>query len=296
MSLNWILLLLLVFFWGTSFSFTKIAVTALDPQWVVVSRLLIGAAILIVLLLVRRESLPRGRRIWTYLAIIALLGTWIPFQLIAWGQQFIPSGQAGVLMAVMPLIVLGLAPLFLKDEEIGLRRWAGFVVGFVGVGLLMGPEALRFSLETDTVAGQLSVLGGAVCYALAAIVSRRRPVSGALGSAAGDIGIAAVLGAILIVPMAGFEPLLRVQPVDPMLALSLAFLGLCATGLATWVYFSLVTRAGAAFLSLINYLIPIYALLLGAVWLGELPSQRELLGIVVIFAGLILAQARFRSS
>lgn len=126
--------------WGSAFTMTKVVVTHLPTTTVVAGRLVIGAAILICLLLIVTRRLPHGRRTWLFFFFIAAIGNTAPFLLISWGQRFIDSGLAGILMACMPLFTLVLAHFCLPDERMTPTRVAGFEFGFGGVVVLIGPD------------------------------------------------------------------------------------------------------------------------------------------------------------
>lgn len=286
---EWVSLLVLTAMWGTSFLFTKVAVTALPVAWVVMARLGIGALVLVVLAWLLGRGVPRGRRLWLFFGLIALVGNLLPFSLITWGQQSIDSGLAGILMAIMPLATLGLAHLFVPGERLTGSRVVGFLTGFAGVVVLIGPEALlAVGGEQGPLLPMLAVLAGALCYGTSAILARLRPPSDALSTAAATIGLAA----LFVVPM-GLNGWLGGSVGAPTGALTagvlgaLLFLGLFSTATAMIVYFRLIRTAGPSFTSQLNYLIPLWAVAVGVVFLGEQPTLGHLLGLVLILAGIL---------
>lgn len=290
--LHWLLLFALVAMWGSSFLFTKIALGGLAPSTLVAARLLLAALFLLALLLLLRRRLPRGRRPWAFFLVMAVLGNGLPFWLIAWGQQNIDSGLAGILMAVMPLATLLLAHVFVPGERLNPARGAGFLIGFAGIVVLTGPAVLLELKGSGTALwSELAVLGGAVCYAVNVIVARRRPAGDALVATSGVTLIAAALMvplALMTAPLPGVLEL----PLSALLAVGA--LGLVSTATATFVYFKLVSLAGPTFLSLINYLIPLWAVLLGIVFLAERPAWRALVALLLILSGIALAEIRGR--
>ena len=288
---HWLLLLALVAMWGTSFLANKIAVSELPPLAVVAARLGIAAIVLYGLLVLRRRWRIGSRRLWTSFVIMALIGNCLPFLLIAWGQQRLDSGLAGILMAVMPLMTIVLAHWFVPGEPLTRRRLGGFLLGFTGMLVLVGPEAiLDRHGGAGTLLAELAVLGGALCYAINAIIARHRPPSDAIEAAAG-VSIAAVL---MLAPMLPTLDLPLPFRLSSEAAVAVAFLGLIATALATVVYFRIITVAGPSFLSLINYLIPLWALAAGVIALGEQPHPRALIALALVLAGIALAESRWR--
>lgn len=288
--IHWLLLFALVAMWGTSFTINKIAVAAFEPTSVVAARLVIAAAALVPGVLIVGRRLPGWDARWKYFAAMAVIGNCVPFSLITWGQQRIDAGLAGILMAVMPLATMVLASRFVEGEPLTARKAAGFGLGFVGIVVLMGPSALG-GLGGDglVLLSQLAVLGGAVCYAIATIVARRGPAGDAIVNAAG----VSVVGAAVMAPVAiAVDAPPVVLPLDA--ALCVAALGLVSTALATVVYFRLVAMAGASFLSLINYLIPIWAVGVGMAALGERPEWSALVALVLVLSGIAVSERGLR--
>lgn len=294
---EWGLLLALVALWGSSFLLVRVSLDAFTPVAVTAGRLLIGAGVLVLLLVLRGRRPPGGVRTWLFFTAMAIIGNALPFFLIAWGQRDIPSGLTGILMAVMPLVVLVLAHFLVAGERLTPRRLAGFTLGFLGVVVLTGPEA-RAALvgrEASFIA-QLAVLGAAVCYGIAAVIARRGPVLKPVVTAAAVLSIAGiVVGAVLLAKgLREGEAAVAHATIGTGPALALLALGALSTGLATVVYFSLVARAGPTFLSLINYLIPVWAVVLGAVALGERLPTRAFAALALILTGVVLARWQFR--
>jgi len=284
---DWLLLFLLVMLWGSAFGLTEIALRGFSPIQVVTARLWIGALVLVVLMVMSAERIPRDSRTWTYLLAMSVLGNVLPFYLISWGQQAISSALTGILMAVMPLVVLVLAHFLVPGERLNGPKVLGFLLGFAGVVLLIGPSALAgLGGDGAEVVAQLSVLAGAVCYGLNLIIARRAPRLPAPLTAGCVLLLSAVLSAVAAIAAGGPLPTgLAFAPTAALLCL-----GLLSTGLATIVYYRVVARAGATFLSLINYLIPVYAVLAGAVFLGERPGGRSLTALGVILLGILVSR------
>ncbi len=285
--IHWLLLLALVAMWGSSFLLTKVAVAAIPPSTVVAGRLGIAAVLLFGALMIAGRRLPGSGRHWLFFIAMALIGNCIPFWLISWGQQGIDTGLAGILMAVMPLVTLVLAHLFVDGERLNRSRVAGFLTGFCGIVILVGPEAaLELEGDGSALLSELAVLAGAVCYGVATIVARRRPKSDALVAASGVM----IAATVIMVPVATVND--GAQPFELSLigASAVGLLGVMSTALATVVYFKLITLAGPSFLSLINYLIPLWAVLLGMILLGETPEWTALIALVLVLSGIALSE------
>jgi len=293
---DWVSLLALTVMWGSAFLLTKIAVTGLHPDLVVAGRLTVACLLLVPLALlmpgVRTPHHPWGLRLWGFFFLIAVFGNVVPFSLIAWGLRAIDSGLAGILMAIMPLATLGLAHYLVPGERLTPYRAGGFLLGFLGVVVLMGPDALLgLEAEEAHLLPMLAVLGGALCYAISAILSRLRPPSAALPSAAATISLAAAMMLPLVLAPADLAAPLAPGPA-PVAAVLV--LGVFSTAAAAVVYLGLVKRAGPAFVSQLNYLIPVWALLLGVVFLDEAPQPRQIAALVLILGGILVTQLERR--
>jgi len=293
---EWALLFTLVVLWGSSFMLVRVSLDAFTPLAVTAGRLLIGAGVLGLVLVAMRRRVSQQPRHWLFFLAMAVLGNAAPFFLIAWGQVAIPSGLTGILMAVMPLAVLLMAHFLVAGERLTRRRLAGFALGFLGVVVLTGPDARAALVGREaSFISQLAVLGAALCYGVAAIVARRGPVLHPVVVAAPVLAIAGTLvGALLLAAGAGGDSgaVAVHDPVGAWSAAAMLALGALSTGLATVVYFTLIARAGPTFLSLINYLIPVWAVVLGAVALDERLPPRAFVALALILAGLVLARWR----
>ncbi|MGH6874541.1 MAG: DMT family transporter [Aestuariivirgaceae bacterium] len=288
-SLKWLLLFAVVMLWGSSFALLKIAVATIPPVWVMALRLVIAGAALTVLLLTLGGRFSSGMRAWTRFLAIAIIGNVIPFLLISWGVKYIASGLSGILMAVMPLGVALLAHFFLPDEPLSWRRLAGLFLGFFGVVILLGPQRLLgLAPQGLSFWGQMAMIGGALCYSIQSILARRMHATGAMESAAAALSLGGMIGLVLA---------LAVDPAGMAGASSasltaLGLIGLLTTALATVAYFQLIRLAGAGFASMINYLIPVFALFVGWLFLDERLAPSAFAGLVLILAALFIVQSQ----
>ena len=172
--LDWLTLGGLVVAWGSSFAMTKIAVGHLDAAWVMALRLAIGGVFLLVVLYASGRKLPREPRLWRWFAWLGLIGHALPFFLISWGTQFVSSGLSGVLMGSIPLFVIIAAHFFLPDEPMTRAKAMGFVIGFVGLMIVLGPDRLSgFSAESNALKGEIAILLSCMCYVVHGLFARR---------------------------------------------------------------------------------------------------------------------------
>lgn len=284
---DWIMLFALVFIWGTAFLVIDVAVETIPALSVAAGRIVSAALLLLVVLPATGRRLPRGR-VWGHYLLLALVGNCTPFFLISWGQERIASGLAGILMGIMPLTTLLLAHLFVPGETLTRRNALGFVLGFAGVVVLTGPEALlELGGSPSDLARQLAVLGGAVCYAINAILTRHLP-EGTDALVASTTTL--LLASLLIGPLALAIDRPFSLPVSPLDVGAVVWLGVVTTALATFIYFRLVASAGPTFFSYINFLIPIVALACGVAFRGEHAGAGVLLALVLVLTGLAVSQ------
>lgn len=289
---DWLSLAALVGMWGSSYLSIKFALESYGPLSIVGGRLVLGVAILAAVAWWMRPRLPDTREQWIWMLVLAVVGNCLPFFLITWGQQHIDASLGGILVAVMPLGVLVLAHLFVASERLTPPRAVGFLFGFAGVVVLIGPDAL-YSLGGQGAGGlhlygQLAVLGGALCYSANAVIARRMPPVDSIAVAACTLAIAGVVMAPLALWVE--DPMQTIPTTNA--ALAMLWMGIFTTGFATIVYFSLIRRAGATFMSLTNYLAPAIAVALGMLVLGERPKASSFAGMLLILAGIGIAQIR----
>ena len=283
---DYAMLLLLSAIWGSSFLFIKIAVDTVPAVTVTAVRIVTGAAILYAAARLAGQSMPRGAGVWGAIAAAAFFGNALPFSLISWGEEHIDSGLAAILMAVMPLTTVLLAHMFTADEKLSARKIVGVILGFSGLVVLMGPDKLA-QLGDETVR-QLAVAGAAVCYGINAIITKRLMHLPRRALAAAIMIVASVM--IVIASLIVDQPW-TLQP--SMTAWStMIVLGIFHTAIATLLMFALVRKQGASFFSQINFLIPVFGVVYGALLLAERPSANAYLALALILIGIAVVRGR----
>lgn len=287
--LSWFLLVVLGLTWGGSFLSIAKALTGFEPLTIAAGRIVIAAAILTATAFATGVGLPsrrtaHGRRVWLHCIGMGVLSNALPFALLPWGQERVSSGFAGITMAVVPLLVLPLAHFFVPGERMSLRKAVGFVVGFVGVVLLVGGPGGEAEGGGDGLA-RLACVAASCSYALGVIVTRLTPRCPTL-----SFGAASLLVATLVsVPLALWFEAWPAAPPWPAVA-GLLYLGIFPTALATIALVYVVNAAGPTFMSLVNYQVPVWAVILGMVVLGETLPPQFLLALGLILAGLAVSQ------
>ncbi len=286
---EWAMLITLSLLWGASFFFNGVAVQSLPTFTVVVARVVIAAAILHLALRASGLRMPRDPRIWGTFFAMAFINNVMPFSLIVWGQSHIASGLAAIVNATTPLFTVMVAHVFTSDERLTRGRLAGVIIGLTGVAVMIGLDALQ-NLGVNVVA-QLSVLGGALCYATAAVFGRRFRTMAVtpMQTATGQVTAASVilLPVMLLVDQPWTLPMPGVGTIAALFAVAAL-----STALAYVLYFRLLASAGATNVLLVTFLVPVVAILLGNLFLGEVLQPQHLLGMALIGLGLAAIDGR----
>ncbi len=287
---SWAMVGLLGFVWGGTFMVTEVALEGITPFWLAASRITLAALVSGAIWQMMGGRLflqPASRGDWMRLCIIAALSSAIPFSLLAWGQQYVTAGFAGVSMASVALVVLPLAHFLVPGEKVGPRRAIGFVIGFAGVVTLIGAQAFESTGASLELPGRIACIGAATCYALSSILMRRLPPIDPIGLST----MLVVVGTCITIPSAwlveGPPPL-----PDTRTLWVIAFLGLVPTAAANVLRVLVVRSAGPVFMSLTNYQVPLWSVLLGVWLLGEPVPNALVLAMVLILAGVALSQSR----
>lgn len=289
---NWILLISLGVIWGASFLGAKLALGDFGPILLAALRLAIGAAVLVAFMWFMRLKAPgfttsTDRRIWLHIIAMAAFTNAIPFTLLNWAQLTVTSGFAGITMAVVPLLVLPLAHFLLPDDKMGPRRILGFVIGFVGVVVLIGPAAF---FEGDSAAlPRLACVFAAACYAIGSINTRLCPPVSTISYSA--LGLA--IGTVMLLPIALLSEGLPATMPGATAWMGAVYLGLFPTAAATLMLVAIITSAGPTFMSLVNYQVPVWAVIFGMLFLGEALPGSFAIALTLILVGLGVSQLRF---
>jgi drug/metabolite transporter (DMT)-like permease len=285
---EWAMLIALSILWGGSFFFNGVAVKELPPLTIVFARVALAAATLHVVMAATGRRLPGSRAVWLAFAGMGVLNNVIPFTLIVWGQSQIASGVASILNATMPLFTVLVAHGFTAEEKLTPTRIAGVVAGFAGVAVMIGAGRLTGDAP---VAAYAACLGAAASYGLASVFGRRfraldvAPMSVATGQLTMSSLMLAPLMLIVDRPWT-----LALPGADTMAAV--IGLATVSTALAYILFFRILAGAGSTNISLVTFLIPPSAILLGILFLGEVLQPRHIAGMALIGLGLALVDGR----
>ena len=277
----------LALLWGSSFLWIKLALRGFNPVQIVFARLLLGFVVLAPIALSRGLHFPRERRVWGHLFVAALVSNAVPYVLFGIGEETVGSNVAGVLNATTPLWTLLLAFLVGVDRAVTVKKAARFALGFLGVVVIFSPWESASEIASW---GGLACLAAAASYGIGYVYMGRfltgRGIPPLMLSAA-QLGAATVLLALAL-PFAGLEsPTWRLDAVA-----SLLLLGSLGTGAAYVLNYRIIDDEGPTAASVVTYLLPIVAVILGWIFLDEAVTAAIAAGIVLVLAGVTLTRKR----
>lgn len=284
---DWLIFLGLGFMWGSSYLFIKLAVDDFGTFTLVALRLTVGAILLWTVIRIAKQPLPRERRIYGHLLVMAIINITIPFLLITWAEQSVQSSLAAILTSPVPLFAIVLSALFLHDEPLRLNGLVGLIVGFIGVVII---TSRGLTGAGSSVAGELALLGAAISYAAGAVYARRN-VRGlpAMVPAVFQVSFAAVItGTVALVAEHPWTDTPDLQAIFAIL-----WLGILGSGFAYLFVFRLFAHWGATRTTLVAYLIPVVGIALGYLVLQEPLDGRIIIGTALVIAGIGLVNSRF---
>jgi drug/metabolite transporter (DMT)-like permease len=285
--IDWLIFFGLGFIWGSSYLFIKLAVDDFGTFTLVFLRLLVGAALLWICVRIAKQTLPRERRIYGHLLVMAVINITIPFLLITWAEQSVDSSLAAILTSPVPLFAIVLSAIFLQDEPLRVNGVVGLVVGFVGVVIV---TSRGLTAAGSSLTGELALLGAAFSYACGAVYSRRN-VRGLPPM------IPAVFQVTFATIIAGTFAILFEHPwtatPDAQAVFSILWLGLLGSGVAYLAVFRLFAAWGATRTTLVAYLLPVVGIVLGYLVLSEPVDGRLIIGTALVISGVGLVNSRF---
>jgi drug/metabolite transporter (DMT)-like permease len=278
--------------WGASFLLIKIALGAMSPTQVALGRILLGAMVLLLLCALRGVRLvgvstPDNRRLWRHITVAALFANTLPWVLFGLGEQTVGSGLTGVLNATTPLWTMIFGLVFGTERSLPPSRFAGLLLGFAGVTLILAPWQGGGMLSWGVVA----CVAAAMSYGIGFVYIGRSLQGGhglpPLGLAAMQMTAATGLGVVAL-PLDGLVPV----TFTPMPLLAIGVLGVLGTGFAFALNYRIIADEGATTASTVTYLMPVVSVLLGWWILDEQIGLRVVLGMVIVLAGVALSRRR----
>ena len=290
-SKDWLMIVCLGTLWGSSFFFIELLLEILSPFLIVYLRVALAAILLLFILLIKQVKVTLNVSLIFNLFIMAMLNNVLPFLLIAYGQQSVTGGLASILNANTSLLTILIAPFLIPSEKLSFNRVSGAIIGIFGVIIAVGYENIFQIYENNL--GKYLILLATLSYALASVWAKLR-LDGvpALISATGML----TGSAIILTPFAFFYNFDELANLSlSAFSMSALFAILCSV-LAYIIYFKILESAGASNLLVCTVIIPPSAILLNLLFLNQAVSQSEIIGLLIIVAGLIVLDGRYIKS
>ena len=285
--INWLRIAFIALIWGGAFMVVRVALRDFAPLSLAAGRITIGALSLYMLMHWRGVALPSltDARLWRFVILVGLLSSAIPFALLSWGQQHVPSAFAGMTMAALPIFVLPLAHFLVPGERVYIRKIIGFSVGFLGAILLIGTSGLGLAEGSLEATARFACVAAAFCYACGSIATRQCPPVNELALSTASL----IVAALILVPIAlvvdGWPPMPSTTGLFAIL-----YLGLIPTALAFIIKVAVIRSAGPSFMTLTNYQVPVWAVLFGSLFLGETLPAILFVALALILLGVAIIQ------
>lgn len=279
------LLMATAIMWASAFIAIKIAVPEVGPLWLATIRVVIGAIILAPYAIYKGIIWPNSARLWVLVIAMAVLNVVIPFFLISWAELTIDAGVTSLLMGIGPFLALVGSHIFTDDDKINGRKALGVALGFFGVLIIVGWDALN-QLGGRHLLAQLAAMAGCFCYVTAGIIIRRIDIPPTRLAF-----LALAIGTSILIPIAS---LVDGQPnwaMNSNAALALIYLGVFPTGIAYILRFYLIHKVGYTTFSMSVNMIPVFGILLGFLILGEPLRPEVLIALVFVLAGLFVMRS-----
>ena len=281
--LDYLLLGTLSLIWASAFFNIKIATYSFGPVTIAFFRIFLGAIPVVLLCLAKRIKIEAFSKDWLWFASIGFINLVIPFFLIAYGVQKVQSNLAAILMATTPLSATILAHFFTENEKFSWFKSVGILIGFSGIVFLFSDKVL---INPENILYALSILLGSTCYVIGGILTLK------ISKKKNENVTASILiwGSIIVFPISMyFEQPWNLSPsVDSMIAL--LYLGVFPTGVAWLLRFNILKNNGLVFQSQVAYLIPIFGVILGYIFLNELITSKVIVSLLLVILGIYLVK------
>jgi len=271
--------------WGSSFLAIEVALKSASPFLVAFGRTSFAAIFLLLVIFLKRFSFPRDKKSWSILILAGILNNAIPFFLISWGQLYINSSTAAIMLSVGPFVALILSHFVTDDEKFSLFKLVSVVLGFLGVLVLLGDDIV--SQRVDAIYGQLAVFLATLGYVSSGLLIRKlHNINTVICSTSMFL-----TATVVMLPFVSISEILNIK-IDNYSTLAIVYLAIIPTAIASLVRIQLVQRVGVQFMSQVAYLIPIFAIFWAWLFLFELPNINAWIALFLILFGLIVRKVK----
>lgn len=282
---NFLLLVLLSACWGPSFLFMKVAVEHIPPITLTASRLLIGGVLLFIILKFKKVSLPKFDKKYLHLLFVGLIQSAIPFTLFAASEQYVDSSIAAIISGSSPLFTLILAHIFFHDDKITKNKLIGSIIGFFGLFVLIFGKSGSDQVTINLLGALMSLLA-AICYAIGFVYAKKH-IHGLKPMVAPTVQL--IFGFLFLLPFSFlFETHTHFSEISTPAILSVVGLGVLGSAIAFTLYYKLLDQTNSTYVSMVNYLTPLFGIVLGIFVLSEKLFWNSYLGCVMILLGVMI--------
>ncbi len=273
--------------WGSAFFAIKISVESINPISVGSFRLIIGALILFLFYKYKNLNFIYSKKIIFKIFLIGLIGNFIPFSLISWSELYIQSNTAGLLLSVGPILTLIFSHFFTKDDKFTFLKFISIIIGLIGVLLIFDLKSLFFySYQSSNILPKLAIIAAAFGYVISSILAYDLKNLNSITLTT----FVTIFAATTSIPFLLYFEFQSFSSYSFNSVISLLYLGAFPTALAFLIRFYIISKAGPIFLSYVAYLIPVFAVLWGYIFLNEKISSNTFLGVVLILIGVFISQ------
>mgnify|MGYP001296294212 FL=1 len=281
------MLILLSAIWGSAFFAIKISVETINPITVASLRLIIGSIILFLYFKYKDLKFIYSKKIIFQIFLIGFIGNFIPFSLISWSEMYIQSNTAGLLLSVAPILTLIFSHFLTKDDKFSLLKFLSIIIGLIGVLFIFDIQNLIYNSDSSKfIIPKLFIIIAAVGYVISSILAynMRHMNSVTLTT------FVTIFAALISIPFLIYFEFKSISSYSLNSMISLFYLGAFPTALAFLIRFHIIAKAGPIFLSYVAYLIPVFAILWGYIFLNEKINSSTLVGVILILLGVFISQ------
>ena len=281
------MLILLSAIWGSAFFAIKISVETINPITVASLRLIIGSIILFLYFKYKDLKFIYSKKIIFQIFLIGLIGNFIPFSLISWSEMYIQSNTAGLLLSVAPILTLIFSHFLTKDDKFSLLKFLSIIIGLIGVLFIFDIQNLIYNSDSSKfIIPKLFIIIAAFGYVISSILAynMRHMNSVTLTT------FVTIFAALISIPFLIYFEFKSISSYSLNSMISLFYLGAFPTALAFLIRFHIIAKAGPIFLSYVAYLIPVFAILWGYIFLNEKINSSTLVGVILILLGVFISQ------
>ena len=281
------MLILLSAIWGSAFFAIKISVETINPITVASLRLIIGSIILFLYFKYKDLKFIYSKKIIFQIFLIGLIGNFIPFSLISWSEMYIQSNTAGLLLSVAPLLTLIFSHFLTKDDKFSLLKFLSIIIGLIGVLFIFDIQNLIYNSDSSKfIIPKLFIIIAAFGYVISSILAyNMRHINSVTLTT-----FVTIFAALISIPFLIYFELKSISSYSLNSMISLFYLGAFPTALAFLIRFHIIAKAGPIFLSYVAYLIPVFAILWGYIFLNEKINSSTLVGVILILLGVFISQ------